>query len=231
MLGVEQFATTMGRAHRSSGLSLLALPQTYGLLGLLVLGAIALLVSLGLRPIVLLGIAVVWIGVLGGWGRSVASHRRPAASDLLAPEVWGDRLRELNQRYRKSRHWPKVEEQCQAIHEAAGRILQQESELSGDLLETLLSSLSLGEQVLSAEGTLAQVETPEGRRLAQGYLQSAADRLQQTRQQLQQIQDQLLLANLDRQQGEINDLPQTLKLLVADNRSALQPAVVPGESR
>lgn len=221
----------MGRSRRRSELRVLALPHTYGLLGFLVLGAIALVIALGLRPVVLLGIAVIWIGVLGDWWRSVAQLRRPAARDLLEQAVWGDRLKELSQRYRGSRHWPEVEEQCQAIHEATGRILQQDAELSGDLLETLISSLSLGEQVLSAEGTLAEVETPEGRRLAQGYLQRAADRLQQTRQQLQQIQDQLLLANLDRQQGAIGDLPQTLKLLVADNRSVLQPAVIPGESR
>jgi ElaB/YqjD/DUF883 family membrane-anchored ribosome-binding protein len=220
----------MGRSGRHSELRVLVLPQTYGLLGFLLLGAIALIVSLGLRPVVLLGIAAVWIGVLGEWWRSVARLRRPAASDLLEQAVWGDRLKELSQRYRGSRYWSEVEEQCQAIHEAAGRILQQDPELSGDLLETLLSSLSLGEQVLSAEGTLAQVETPEGRRLAKGYLRQASDRLQQTRQQLQQIQDQLLLANLDRQQGASSDLPQTLKLLVADNRSVLQPAVIPGDS-
>jgi hypothetical protein len=91
-----------------------------------------------------------------------------------------------------------------------------------DLLEALHTVVDLARQVAEGLAVVEQVQTPTYRQLAQQRLTASCDRLQATRAQLQQLQDQVTLASLDPETGSDSLLPQGLQTLIAANRDILE---------
>ena len=81
--------------------------------------------------------------------------------------------------------------------------------------------LDLSNQVVEAILALEKVQTQSYRAFAQEHLNTSLDRLQQTHNQLQQLQDQVLLSSLEN--PEISSrLPLYLQELINVNRSSLE---------
>ncbi|MEB3233193.1 MAG: hypothetical protein VKJ64_19460, partial [Leptolyngbyaceae bacterium] len=90
--------------------------------------------------------------------------------------------------------------------------------LHPDLLEAVHTVLDLTQQVADALNVLQTIQTPVYQQMVQARLRQSCDRLQQTHQQLQQLQDQVALASLD---ANAATLPQRLQQLIAANQEIL----------
>lgn len=200
-------------------------PQTY----LLVLGTglgYALLVHLaGPRPLAWAGggaIATTMVASwLAGWRRSTPPE---LGSDLLDRQTFIQHLDLLNQDIppRQQQPWRQASTWALESQAFAHQIYQRDPLLQVDLLEALHTVVDLARQVAEGLAVVEQVQTPTYRQLAQQRLTASCDRLQATRAQLQQLQDQVTLASLDSETGSGSLLPQGLQTLIAANRDLLE---------
>ncbi|PSB17080.1 hypothetical protein C7B65_19915 [Phormidesmis priestleyi ULC007] len=110
---------------------------------------------------------------------------------------------------------------AEATQRFATQIASRESTLIPDLLDALHTVLALTQQVVDALQTVNQVQSAAYRPLARQQLQATCDRLEQTHNELQQLQDQILLSGCDRTLLEDN-LPLSLRLVIETNRTVLR---------
>jgi hypothetical protein len=83
--------------------------------------------------------------------------------------------------------------------------------------------MALVAQIAEALNVQAHIQTPIYRNAAQQHLQASCDRLQDSNNQLQQLQDQLMLSKLERSiYSEDSRLPQRLQTLIAANKLILE---------
>lgn len=204
---------------------LLRLPQTYLLLGGVVLGYAGLIAWSGTRPLVYLGGGGIAIAMTGSW---IAGFRnRPPAeldtNDLLSADVCRQQLADLTQKLPDPANaaWRQAREWAMAAQASAERICQRDPLLRADLLEAMHTVLDLTGQVAEALSVMSQIQTPAYRQLAQQRLQASRNRLQASVSQLQQLQDQVALASLEQGSGP---LPDRLQQLIAANRQILRSA-------
>ena len=200
-------------------------PQTYLLLLGIGLGYALLLNLAGPRPLVWAGggaISTTMVASwLAGWRRSVPPE---LGSDLLDRQTFVQHLDLLTQDIppRQQQPWRQASTWALESQAFAHQIYQRDPLLQVDLLEALHTVVDLVRQVAEGLAVVEQVQTPTYRQLAQQRLTASCDRLQATRAQLQQLQDQVTLASLDPETGSGSLLPQGLQTLIAANRDILE---------
>ncbi|MEM8604661.1 MAG: hypothetical protein AAGF24_12605 [Cyanobacteria bacterium P01_H01_bin.121] len=207
----------------------LATPQTYGLIVGILLGFGGLMVTVGNRPIAWLGGSGISIAMLGSWVHGYRSQRHHSGVsktfDWLATTELMAYLEQLQQRLPAANEptWNQVTNWVQEAQQSAQAIVERDPLLRVEILETLHTVTDLAEQVVEALNVQANVQTPVYQTVAAQHLQSSCDRLQQTNEQLKQLQDQLLLSKLDRSNPKsASPLPQRLQTLIAANRVILE---------
>ncbi|MEO0458669.1 MAG: hypothetical protein AAF152_19110 [Cyanobacteria bacterium P01_A01_bin.114] len=209
---------------------LFQLPQTYALVVGTLAGYLGFVMWLGPRPVVLVsggGIAAV---MAGGW---VSGFRRQEvalnASDLLTPTVFEQQLQSIEAQVpnRAETTWQQARQWAIDSQTAATQIAQQDALLHVELLEATHTVLGLTRQVADALQVMGQIKTPVYQQMAQERLQISCDRLRATRQQLQQLQDQVALASLD---AGTDALPDRLQQLISANQQILNAAPIENSS-
>ncbi len=205
-----------------------SLPQTYFLLTGALLGYLCLILWLRPRPVVLLSGGAIALAMISTWlweFRPKQSPQERATANLLDQEIFLVQLTALEgniptlpeSAWQRARHW------AHKSQEFAQRIAEREATLIPELLETLHTVLDLSGQVVEALQVMSQIQTSAYRRLAQQRLQASCNRLRETHDQLQHLQDQIALATLDRGEAGLSSaLPKRLQVLIADNKSTLQ---------
>jgi hypothetical protein len=192
-----------------------------------VLGGRPLVIAVG--GIIALAMAVVWFQL----GSQHTKARASQGGSLLEAGVMGQQIQALVGQYQLHKlspesRWIQVQQWLLDIQGYAQKIVDQEPELTVDLLETLATSVDLAQQIAAALQAQGQVQTPTYQRLLQQRLKAAYDRLQDTHQQLQSLQDQVVLQSLDRASSPGNqNLPHSLKILIEANRMMLQTDLPP----
>jgi hypothetical protein len=208
------------------------LPQTYLLLIGAGLGYGALIVWVGAKPLVWVAGGAIAIGMVALWLRRLRPRNFSVEANLLQPEVFAARLSEIEAKVpssqTKSQVWVEAYRWTQSCHQYATAIAQRSPTLTADLVETLYTVLGLFDQVVESLRALEQVQTEEYRRLTVAHLQESRDRLQDTHNQLQQLQDQMLISGLSRDAvGADANLPVRLRVVIDANKTALQPPQSP----
>jgi len=192
-------------------------------LGIL-LAYVFLILWQGNRPIVwgLGGLAS--LTAIVAWTLSDQQPAKTVMASLLDPPYFAEQLSALEALLADPRHplWQTakaaaLESQTMAVH-----ILERESLLLSELLETLHTVQDLAKQIVDGLTILGTMKTAAYRQLAEEKLRISADRLQQTRSQLQELQDQVTLASLEQQLAVSAPLPERLKLLIVENKNSLQ---------
>ena len=196
-------------------------PQTYLLLVGTGLGYSLLLFLAGNRPVAWIGGGAVATAMAGSWmtGYRLSSDRS-ADHDLLDAASFQRRIEAIQVQVPRasSRTWQPVKAWAMESQTFAARICDREPTLHTELLEALYTVVSLAQQVAEGLQVQSQIQTPRYQQLAKRQLQESCDRMQQTHQQLQQLQDQVTLASLS--QGDAS-LPQRLETLIAANKKIL----------
>ena len=201
---------------------LIRLPQTYGLVVGALAGYLGFVLWLGPRPVVWISGGGVAAVMAGGW---VNGFRRPAisqsASDLLVAEVFEQQLKALEAKVpnRAETTWRQTRQWATESQDFAAQIAQQDPLLQVELLEATHTVLGLARQVADALQVLGKIQTPAYQQMAQQRLQASRDRLQETHQHLQQLQDQVALASLD---AETAAFPTRLHQLIEANQQILK---------
>jgi hypothetical protein len=205
-----------------------SLPQTYFLLIGAVLGYLCFILWLGPRPVVLLSGGAIALTMILIWLWEFRPKENPqerATANLLHQEIFLVQLTALgaNIPTLPESTWERVRHWAHKTQELAQRIAEREPTLIPELLETLHTVLDLSGQVVEALLVMSQIQTSAYRHLAQQRLQASCNRLQETHDQLQHLQDQIALATLDRgETGVTSALPRRLQVLIAENKSTLQ---------
>jgi hypothetical protein len=204
---------------------LLRLPQTYLLLGGIILGYGSLIAWAGPRPVAYLGGGGIAVAMTTSW--AAGFRKRPPvgldASDVLAAATCQQRLADIAQTLPDPTNsiWGQARDWAMAAQGYADHICQRDPLLRADLLEAMHTVLDLTGQVAEALRVMAQIQTPAYRQLAQQRLQASHDRLRDSVAQLQQLQDQIALASLEPGGAP---LPDRLQQLIAANRQILRTA-------
>lgn len=204
------------------------LPQTYLLLAGAGLGYLALLVWVGTRPLVILIGGAIALAMIGLWFRRLRPQNFSNEANVLDADVFFARLKALETKtvpsQTKRREWLDSYRWTQACHQYATGIAQRSPTLSSDLVETLYTVLGLFDQVVESLNALEQVKTDEYRQITTQHLHASCDRLHETHNQLQQLQDQILISGLSREAlGQDSNLPMRLRVVIDANKTALQP--------
>lgn len=204
------------------------LPQTYFLLGGAGLGYLALLVWVGARPLAILIGGAIALGMIGLWFRRLRPQNFSNEANVLDADVFFARLNTLEAKtipgQTKRTEWLEAYRWTQACHQYATSIAQRSPTLSSDLVETLYTVLGLFDQVVESLNALEQVQTEEYRKITTHHLNASCDRLHETHNQLQQLQDQILVSGLSRDAlGQDSNLPMRLRVVIDANKTALQP--------
>lgn len=210
-------------AHRLKGWNQ---PQTYLLLLGTALGYGALLWLTGPKPIALLGGGGISVAMVGSWMAGCRSSAEEELSgDLLNPEVFRSQIVPLGKRVPGPTQptWKEAQAWAIASQRFAARISEREPMLHGDLLEALHTVMALSQQVAEGLAVIPQIETPTYRHLTQQRIEASRERLRETHNQLQQLQDQVALASLDSDTPS-GDLPKGLQTLIVANKHILEDA-------
>ena len=200
------------------------MPQTYLLLLGTALGYGALLWLAGPTPLAWIGGSGIAATMVGSW---IAAVRNPAqaepSSNLLEAEVFRLQLEPLGKRVPAATQatWTEVLDWATASQRFAASIYERDPLLHVELLEALHTVMALAKQVAEGLAVVAQIETPTYRQLTQQRIEASRDRLRDTHNQLQQLQDQVALASLD-SDATTEDLPQGLKTLIVANKHILE---------
>jgi hypothetical protein len=197
--------------------------QTYWLIAGAMIGYVGFVLILGTTRLVIgvggaiaLAMIVVWF-----WTINQASSK--SAHNILERKTFLAHLNQLQYRIDKSSQttWRQAYQWAEATQQFATQIAQQEPTLIPELLEALHTVLALTQQVALALATVNQVQSSTYIPLAKQQLKASCDRLQQTHDQLQQLQDQVLLSTINQTHPDVN-LPKTLQLLIAANKTAIK---------
>ena len=196
-------------------------PQTYLLMLGTALGYGLLLLLAGNRPVAWVGGGAVAAAMAGSWVTGYrTSSQVNSDHDLLDAATFHHRIEAIQPQVPRTsyRTWQPVKEWAMESQTFAARICDREPTLHTELLEALYTVVNLAQQVAEGLQVQSQIRTPRYQQLAKQQLQQSCDRMQQTHQQLQQLQDQVALASLS--QGDIS-LPQRLETLIAANKEIL----------
>lgn len=198
-------------------------PQTYLLLLGTAFGYGLLIAFAGNRPVIWLGGGAVATAMASSWVtgyRSSLVHSEDH-SDLLKPISFQRRIEAIQTQVARDsyRTWQPVKDWALQSQTFAVRICDREPTLRTELLEALYTVVNLAQQVADGLRVQAQIQTPTYQQMAKKQLKQSCDRMQQTHQQLQQLQDQVALASLS--QGDAS-LPQRLETLIAANKEILE---------
>jgi hypothetical protein len=199
------------------------IPQTYLLLVGIVLGLSIFLSWVGIRPLTVILGGLISLGMLGYWIKHLSSILSQNRANLLDLDNFLQQLKPIAAKLgqKSPLPWSKAETYAKESQQFCQTIVQRESTLTPELIETLYTVLDLSDQVVEAILALEKVQTQSYRDLAQEHLNTSLNRLQNTHHQLQQLQDQILLSSLEN--PEITSrLPLYLQELINVNRSSLE---------
>lgn len=199
------------------------IPQTYLLLVGIILGLSIFLNSVGIRPFTLILGGLISLAMLGFWLKHLYSILSQTEDNLLEIDNFLQQLKAIAVKLGKktSLSWSKAETYAKESQQFCQTIVQRESTLTPELIETLYTVLDLSNQVVEAILALEKVQTASYRTLAQEHLSTSLNRLQNTHDQLQQLQDQVLLSSLENPEISTR-LPLYLQELINVNRSSLE---------
>lgn len=202
---------------------LFRLPQTYFLIVGVGLSYISFILWLGIRPVVLLIGGAISILMLASWVWKLRQIQSLAKANLLDQDIFLAQLTKLQRKLAGHSYsdWEQVLYWGRETQVFAVRIASREPELTPELIETLYTVLALSDQVAEAVIAREEIETEIYRNLTEQHLQKSYNRVQETYNQLQQLQDQIVLSSLETS-GVKAGLPRRLRLLIADNKTALQ---------
>ncbi|MEB3288473.1 MAG: hypothetical protein VKI82_01080 [Leptolyngbya sp.] len=201
-------------------------PQTYLLLLGIALGYGGLLWLAGPKPVALLGGGGISVAMLGSWALGFRpTETQDSSGNLLNSEVFRRQIDPLSQRVPPASQptWTEAQTWAVASQRFAVRICEREPMLQGDILEALHTVMALSQQVAEGLAVIPQIETPTYRQLTQQRIEASRERLRETHDQLQQLQDQVALASLDSDTPS-GDLPQGLQTLIVANKHILEDA-------
>ncbi len=205
-----------------------SLPQTYFLIVGVGLGYLAFVVWLGARPVALgIGGAIALV-MLGAWFWKLKQMPSLTWINLLDKSTFRARLNQLESQLKRQsyKEWEKVKNLATETQEFAAKIISREPELMPELIETLYTVLSLCEQVTKSVLALQEIKTATYKEITEQYLQESKLRVVETYKQLEQLQDKVVISSLAKETGGVEaGLPQRLKILIADNKTALKPIV------
>ncbi|MBD2234416.1 hypothetical protein [Phormidium tenue] len=195
----------------------------------LALGSFGIVLWLGLRWVVVASVLIISMAAIATIQRQLNQRRRmlsttPNAANLLQKDVFISHLNHVEHQYSDIPHsfWMLARQRAEAIQAVAAQIAQKESIFIPDLLETLHTVLDLAEQLAQALRAIREVKTYRYQQLAQQQLYSSHKRLEQTRAQLQELHDQIVLDTFRQpsltSSAEISTWLQTLN---AENQNGL----------
>lgn len=210
------------------------MPQTYLLLLGTALGYGALLWLAGPTPLAWVGGGGIAATMVGSWAVAVRNPTEAeASSNLLEAEVFRLQLEPQGKQVPAATQatWKEVLAWATASQRFAARIYEREPMLQVELLEALHTVMALASQVAEGLAVVPQIETPTYRQLTQQRIEASRDRLRDTHNQLQQLQDQVALASLDSEATTTEDLPQGLKTLIMANKHILEDSPSDSASR
>lgn len=204
-------------------------PYTLILLVALALGSFGMVLWLGLRWVVVTGVLIISLAAIAAWQRHLDQHKRmllttPNASNLLQKDVFLSYLNYVEHQHSDIPHslWVSGRQQAEAIQTIAAQIAQKEPAFIPDLLETLHTVLHLVEQLAQALRAIREVKTYRYQQLAQQQLYSSQKRLEQTRAQLQELRDQMILDTLQQPSLASSAERSTwLQTLIAENENGI----------
>lgn len=196
-------------------------PQTYLLLLGTAFGYGLLIALAGNRAVAWVGGGAVATVMAGSWvtgyrASPVGAHDH---SDLLNVATFQRRIDAIQSEVARNQTWQPVKDWALQSQAFAVCICDREPTLRPELLEALYTVVELAQQVADGLRVQAQIQTPKYQQMAKKQLQQSCDRMQQTHQQLQQLQDQVALASLS--QGDVS-LPRRLETLIAANKEILE---------
>ena len=210
----------------------IVMPQTYALIVGTLLGFGGLVGVVGNRPLVWAGGSGISLVMLGSWVWGFRSPQKSARSPMiqnwLQSETLVTYLAELEQGLPSAQDaqdatWRSAKIWASQAQTAAQQIVEQDPLLHVEIIETLHTVMALVAQIAEALNVQAHIQTPIYRNAAQQHLQASCDRLQDSNNQLQQLQDQLMLSKLERSiYSEDSRLPQRLQTLIAANKLILE---------
>jgi len=199
------------------------IPQTYLLIVGIILGLSIFLSWVGIRLLTIIIGGLISLSMLGFWIKHLHSIFSQNKANLLDLDNFLQQLRpiaaKLGQKSPPS--WNKSETHAKESQQFCQTIVQRESTLTPELIETLYTVLDLSNQVVEAILALEKVQTESYRALAEEHLNTSLNRLQNTHHQLQQLQDQVLLSSLENTEISTR-LPLYLQELINVNRSSLE---------
>ena len=200
----------------------LVLPQTYFLIVGTGLGYLNLIIWLGSRPLTLIVGGAIAGGMVAAWFGKLRQFYAFGGANLLDSAIFLNELAKMERKLagRTDANWEQTLIWAKEIQIFAQRIASRESILVPELLETLYTVLSLGEQVAESLLALEQMETETYRNLTQQHLQTSCQRVQETHRLLQQLQDRVLLSSLEASGGQAS-LPRSLRVIIAENKTVL----------
>ncbi len=200
-----------------------SLRETYYLIVGAGLGYLSLIVWLGSRFLTLIIGGAIAVSMIVVWLGKLRQFYRFSGSNLLDSAIFLHELANLEQKLaeRKPNNWEQTLIWAREIQIFAQRIVSRESVLMPELLETLYTVLSLCEQMAQALLALEQMQTETYRNLTLEHLQTIYQRVQETHHLLQQLQDQILLSSLEAS-GDKATIPQSLRVIIADNKTVLE---------
>jgi Fe-S cluster biosynthesis and repair protein YggX len=170
--------------------------------------------------------SIIVAGMVVAWLYSLRLEISTNSVNLLDTDNFRQRLQKISSDIsdKSTTEWQKAQTYAIESHQLCQAIVNQESILTTEILETLYTVLNLSEQVIHAILTLKQVKTERYRTLTRNHLQTSLDRLKTTHHNLQQLQDQVLLSSLDK--NTVNtEFPLFLKTMIEENRSVVQTII------
>ena len=172
-------------------------PQTYSLIAGAILGYVCFVMILGTTGLVISVGAAIAFGMITTWFWTLNQASTKSTYNLLEREIFLAKLSRLERQIDKNSQatWRQAYQLAEATQQFATQIAQLEPTLIPELLESLHTVLDLTEQVISALETVNKVQSNTYRLLANEKLEVSFSHLQQTHDELQQLQDQVLLSN------------------------------------
>ena len=201
---------------------ILSYPQTYFLVVGAILGYLSLIIWVGNRPITLIVGGAIAAIMVGAWIWKLRQIYGNSGANLLEGAIFDNELANIARKLegRNDRDWEQTVILVKQIQIFAQRIATTESSLIPELLETLYTVLSLCEQVAFALVTLEQMQTETYKNLTLEHLQVSCQRVKETHDLLQQLQDRVLLSSLEASGGKTT-LPSSLRVIIAENKNVL----------
>ncbi len=199
------------------------LPQTYLLLAGTLLGYLWFVIALGSHWLVLIIGGAIALGMISVWFRYLHKTMFKPSENLLDRATFLAHLATFDYQV-VSAPMKQAYDWAEATQRFATQIACREPTLIPELLDALHTVLALMRQVVAALQAVDQIQSATYRPLAQQQLQATCDRLAQTHDELQQLQDQILLSGFDLTRSEIS-LPASLRLVIETNRTVLRSPI------